>query len=343
MKIHFLCSSGSPTGLVPADIYGRGVGGAELAMMTLTEKLASRNHEVVVYNNPHRVGTYDGVRYAPVSEFRPDEDRDAVILYRTPHPSFKACKGRKVFWSCDQYTTGNFVHDIFDHAERIVCISPRHAEFFQKHYQLAENDPRVMVVNLGVRTQDYPKGVEKIPGRMIYCSVPARGLMNLHAMWPKIREKVPEAQLVITSDYRLWGAGPEDHQYRLSYMGLPGITYLGNIPRKDLCIEQLRAEMMVFPNEYDELFCISCAECAYARALPITSVVGALDTTNRFGVRIEGNPRSENFRSDFVRHVAWAYNNPLDADVMRDTCKLHALTDFNWDALVLIWEQQVLV
>ena len=37
LKIDLLCNDGSPIGVTPLNIYGRGVGGAELSMMTLME------------------------------------------------------------------------------------------------------------------------------------------------------------------------------------------------------------------------------------------------------------------------------------------------------------------
>jgi glycosyltransferase involved in cell wall biosynthesis len=341
MRIHFLCSSGSPIGLTPPDIYSRGVGGAELSLMSLAEKLAQRGHEVVIYNDPKKPGDYDGVRYLPLKQYNHADERDAFVLFRTPHHTVTGARGKRIFWSCDQLTVGNFKKDIFPHVDKIVCISERHAHYFKDNYQLQRDDPRLYITNLGVRAQDYGD-VEKVPGRMIYCSVPGRGLMQLANMWPKIKESVPHATLVVTADYRLWGTAPGDHEFRLKMMGMDGVMYLGSIGRLDLCTQQQMAEVQAYPCTYDELFCISSAECQYAGAISVTSNLGALPWTNQLGVRVDGMPGRGDFDNAFVEAIAKLYKQPELADTIRRTCQLHAASEFSWDTIALLWESEVL-
>ena len=63
LKIDLYCNDGSPLGVTPPDIYGRGVGGAELSMMSWAETMARRGHQVRIYNNPLALGVHDGVEY----------------------------------------------------------------------------------------------------------------------------------------------------------------------------------------------------------------------------------------------------------------------------------------
>ena len=349
MKIDFLCSSGSPIGAVPADIYGKGLGGAELSLMTLAEVLAKRGHEITIYNDPTSVGPQYGVNMMPLSAYNHASQRDVLVLFRTPHHTFGAAIGKKVFWSCDQFTSGDFESDIIRYADKVVCISPRHAQYFEENYHINANDPRMFITNLGVRTWDYPEpiqtldsGFEKKPGQMIFCSVPGRGATQLSEIWPRIKDSVPYATLVITSDYRLWGHDAGDHEFRLKFLGMNGVNYLGNVSRHELCRLQASSEVMVCPNTYDEMFCIACAECAYAGAVPVTSTYGALPTTNKFGIRIEGDPVHKPFQIEFANKVIRLCKDPELMAIYRHNTQVHAKTDFNWDVIALLWEQQVL-
>ncbi len=232
MKIDLYASSGSPIGLIPADITGRGVGGAELAMMTWAETMAGRGHDIRIYNDPRQPGGYDGVIYLNKSEYAPREARDALIVFRTPMTELRATQaGIKIFWSCDQFTSGDFSRDIFPYVDRAVCISPHHVDYHRTYYHV--EDSKIGHIDLGVRLAEYRQDYEKIAGRCIFCSVPDRGLNVLRVIWPQIKERMPGASLVITADYRLWGAANAgNHQHRLEWLSLPDVTFLGTIPRE---------------------------------------------------------------------------------------------------------------
>jgi hypothetical protein len=58
--IHFLANDGSPLGVTYKSIWGQdgrlGVGGAELAMLTLCGGFEKRGYDVTLYNNPNEGG-----------------------------------------------------------------------------------------------------------------------------------------------------------------------------------------------------------------------------------------------------------------------------------------------
>lgn len=335
LSIDIYANDGSPLHIAPPDIYGRGVGGAELSMMTWAETMAARGHTVRVYNNPPRPDTYDGVTYYQQRDFNPSEYRDVFIVYRSPNPFVKiANSGVKLHWSTDQYTIGNFGVDIFPHVDRVVCISPFHVQYHKVRYGVA--DDKIGYFDLGVRIKDYPEGVEKVKGRCIFCSVPDRGLQVLRAVWPRIKERAPHASLVITSDYTLWGAGPLDHQHRVRWLGQEAVAYVGKVPRHELAKLQLEAEVHAFPCTYEELFCISAAECQSAGAVPVTSAIGALSTTNQWGTLISGHPTDTNWQRQFVEVVVnWLQVGPPPGMVES------ARARFDWELICDKWEHLI--
>ena len=336
MKIDLYCNDGSPIGVTPPDIYGRGVGGAELAMMSWAETMAARGHQIRVYNSPVQGGTYDGVQYLPQGAFAPQEKRDVFVLFRSPSPHLRVTVAAvKIFWSCDQYTVGNYERDIFPFVDKVICISPYHEKYHNEHYNGGGHyNGKITHIDLGVRLEDYNKEVEKIPGRCIFCSVPGRGLELLRMMWPEIKRRRPDASLVITADYRLWGAPtPRNHEHRLSWVGQPDVSFLGKIEREKLAQEQLAAQVHAYPCTYEELFCISSAECQVAGAISVTSDMGALATTNE-GRTIPGNLLSQDWQERFINTVVLA----MDDDKQREEMQSAARERFDWGRICEEWE-----
>ena len=253
----------------------------------MCEEWHKRGDEVVLYNNPM---TPNGSPFEQrkINDFDPNESRDVLITFRAPNPRSISAKGLRVFWSCDQYTTGDF-KQFAPYMHKIVGISPFHQRYFQDIYQIKN----MIVIDLPVRIQDIldAPAQERVPNRLIFTSVPDRGLKNLWRYWPQIKKRCPDATLVITSDYRLWGAGELNGDHRISWMHMDGVAFLGAIPRRTLIQEELKADVQAYPCTYDELFCISNAEAQCAGIYPVTSDMGALATTN-MGRIVPGNPMS---------------------------------------------------
>lgn len=341
LKIDVLCPSGSPIGVVPADIYDRGIGGAELALLSWAEEMARREHRVTIYNDPRDRQDYRGVQYRPINEYNHADERDVMILFRCPHHTFSAARGLRVFWSCDQYTIGNYNSEIFPYAHKIVCISNFHQEYFRVQYGLKKD--RSTVIRLGVRAEDYvdARTIPKIKNRMIYCSVPGRGLDQLARMWPTIKERIPDASLVITSDYRLWGLPTAQNQeYRLMLADQPDVIFLGKIPRLDMCRHQKEADVQAYPCTYEELNCISVAECQVGGAVPITSDVGAVDETNVYGQKVNGMPGQGNFNSRFIDKLHLMCVERRDIlEKARELSYNSLRGEFNWTAIAVQWEE----
>lgn len=310
MKIDVLTNDGSPLGVTEKSIFGEdgrtGVGGAELALLTLCRMWQFYGNQVTLYNDPNRPGA-STFEQRPIDSFNPMEDRDVLIIFRSPNHRSLDAKGLKVWFSCDQATMGSF-KEFSQTVHKIVTISPRHAEFFRIQYGIGNT----ITIDLPVRTWEYKEKVEKIPKRCIFTSMPDRGVVQLRDVWGRIVEQVPDASLVITSDWRLWvdWAGEENiRQYRAAFAQLPRVTYRAAINRKELIQIQQEASLHLYPCIYDELFCISVAESQVAGTYPITSDCGSLGTTN-MGRIIHGNAQDINWQTAFVKQAVELLNDP---------------------------------
>lgn len=336
MKIDILCHDGSPMGVTLEDLYGSanrvGVGGAEYALLTLCEAWTDAGHEVVVYNDPKNPA---GSRWEhrAVSTFDPNGQRDVILTFRAPNPLAIFARGMKVWWSCDPYTRADADFKKFSgHMEKIVTISPRHQRYFEATYGIKKSIP----IDIPVRTQDLNVEVERVPKRCIFTSVPDRGLSVLRQCWNSIKQAVPDVSLVITSDYRLWGAGALNDNHRATWLMEPDVKFLGAISRAKLVEEQLKAELLTYPSTYDELFCVAVAEAQACGVYPVTSDTGSLPTTN-MGTVLSNTPT---FKTEFIDTVVELLKNP-DLDNMRSDVRQDAVNRFSPEAILEEWNEKI--
>ena len=338
MRIHILCRDGSPLGVTSKTVWGDefriGVGGAELALITLSEEWTKVGHEVVLFNDPHKYGDSEFEQRA-VGTFEPMEDRDVLIVFRSSNKRVAGAKGLKVWWSTDQFTTRDY-REFAQFVDKIVCISPYHQKYFAETYGITNT----VSIDLPVRIEDYKdKEYEKIPYRIIFASVPARGLENLWRMYPGLKKKIPELSLVITSDYRLWGSHAGGNEmFRPKWVSYEGAQFLGAIPREQLIQEELSAEAMLYPCNYFELFCISVAEAQFAGAYPITSAIGALETTN-MGTLVGVDPNNPHNDKLFVDALVDLFADRTRLQTLQDEIAEKAYNRFRPEVILKQWDE----
>ena len=336
MRIDILCDNeegASFLGVTMKTMWGEdnqiGVGGAELALLTMCEGWHNAGHTVTLYNNPRDNESLFEQRHT--DRFDPHASRDALIVFRSPCARAILADGLKVWWSTDQYTRGKF-KEFHKYMDRTVCISQFHSEYFAHTY----NIHNAHVVDLPVRTHDYENsGVQKIQNRFIFTSVPDRGLDNLWRMWHSIKKSIPDASLVITSDYRLWGVGEaRNEKHRVRWLQHDDIHFMGAIPRKKLLEEELKAEIFLYPSSYEELFCISVAEAQVAGAYPITSAIGALPTTN-MGTVLHVDASDPRNDVTFIANVMEIDRNKISE------LQEKAIKRFNVDNIIKQWDERI--
>lgn len=337
MIIHVLTNDGSPLGVTHKDIFGEsgriGVGGAELALLTMCEGWTKSGHEVVLFNDPLRSGESPFEQRA-IDSFEEGAKRDVLIIFRSPNPRTIRTEGFKVWWSCDQQTVGDF-RQLSKQVQKIVTISPFHTEYFKATYGI-EN---ATSIDIPVRTWEY-ESIEKVPNRIIFTSVPDRGLEYVHKIFPRIREQIPDASLVVTSDYRLWGVtSPMNDRYVRDFMLMDGVQFLGGVTRKRLVEEQLKGQVHLYPCVYDELFCIAVAESQVAGTLPITTPKGALGTTN-MGVLIGADARDQRVQDAFVEKTVEYLRNP-ELPTIQSELQAMAKERFSLDRILRLWDEEV--
>ena len=340
-KLAIVCRDGSPLGVTEKTLHGLdgrlGVGGAELALLTMCGAWKYYGYDVTLYNDPKEIGA-SSFRQLPVSDFDPQGDNDIVIFFRSPNPELaQKVKGKKYWWSCDSYTIDDF-RAFRAMVDKVVCISPYHAKYFRDMYGITD----AIAIDLPVRTWEYKDKIQKIPKRCIFTSIPDRGVMELHAAWPLIHREVPEASLVITSDWRLWADWCTEEQirhFKLSYAHHPNVTYKGAVKRSELIQIQMEADVHLYGSTFEEQFCIAVAESQVAGVFPITNDTGALPTTN-MGRVIHGNAQDAQWREVFVKNAVELLTDPK-LEQKQEWLRQVSLKRFSVENIINKWEELI--
>ena len=279
MKLAWVYSKGRPENWVTRAFEGQALGGSEGSMLHYAREFVRLGHEVTIFTPGATACELDGVQWKDTNDGMCQQRFDVAIALRFPEELPGMLAPLKVLYCCDPEIVElpEFVENGFVNV--VITISNYQTELFQSQHPIPRD--LYLVSNAGIVYSDYiNKGVKKVKGRCIYCSVPARGLDALVQAWPLIREKVPYATLHVTGGFELWGMNiPIERQAALqTLMTLEGATYLGVIPREDLVREQLEAEVMLLPGRTDspEMCCISAMECSAAGAMLVVGKIGAL-------------------------------------------------------------------
>lgn len=265
------------------DLDGAGVGGTETALIHISRQMALAN-DVTVFNRTAREGVFHGVTYRNIARLGPGEEWDAFVLLRGRLDSLPEVRARtKVYWCIeeDAVLVGDW-NRVLPYVDAVFTISPYHTQELTRRCAV----PRGIIheTRLGICRDEYARPLPKEPGKLIYCSVPGRGLPSLASVFPRIRTEHPGARLVVTSDYSLWGRAAGSEGYRDLFAGMPGVEFLGNIPRPRLIEEQKTSVLHVYPCTVAELFCLASIECQAAGTPTVGTALGALNTTVADGV-----------------------------------------------------------
>jgi glycosyltransferase involved in cell wall biosynthesis len=295
--VRFLCDFGPA--FTGADFRGVGVGGTESCVVLLAEELARRGARVVVANNVTDVTSERGVTYQPLHS--PDAGpSDIVVLWK--HWSDVAVNhgGRKIFLWTDVHVTDPRT---LRRAREWADISFTLSRFqYERLLAVSGRDKLLSLDGAPIAVDDYAGDVAKKEPLLLYCSVPDRGLYYLKELFPRIRRRVPEARLAITSDFSLWGAQPAKASFQRFFEGHEAVDYFGHVSRHELVALQRRARVMAYPCNFPEGFCLAAAECCAAAAVPVTTKGYALvESVADGGVLIPGHPRGWLYRRRFVR------------------------------------------
>jgi len=285
----------------------RGLTGSEIGFVRIAEELQALGHEVELYTEATQ-RKWQGMFVSSLSDRRSD-DHDVAIAINEPDllRGFPHAFG---VWDC-WLNDVTFCQPGFDeHVDLAISPSLAHLEQVKtnplwRHVHVTPTTPRGMhvydphemdweMIPLGCDPEKYA-GFEKIPGRVVYCSSPDRGLHWLLQEWAKIKRAVPHATLHIFYRLKDWMHSFDSTPYfppieslraRALYVAealrrMPdmGITVRDSVSRETIEREMAQAEVLAYPcdtTSWSEGFSCTILEACAARACPVITDCDAL-------------------------------------------------------------------
>ena len=346
------------------------LGGTQAALLHLAHELAKRGHEVHIFC---QAGTQvsEGVFFHPIPQLARFARQNPIDFLISVADELALKLGIPA-----RYTLA-WLHNDYPHlwtempdiraessrifatcCDRVIVTSDWQAQKLGSVFQLPHE--HLAVLPNGIQSDYFLNAPEPAqPPRILYTSVPNRGLELLLKLFPDLKAEQPELELHIYSSFKIWGLSDQKDQaaggaiYALA-KSIPGVFLHAAVPPAQLGKILSEGTLWTYPQKASqplpgsgglwveaETFCLAALE-AQAAGLPVVaSARGALSETVRHGetgLLIEGEPGSEAFNRAFKEAVIALLNDPQRRLQMGLTARTRALTEFNWSTVAQQWE-----
>ena len=329
----------------PQDYLERGLGGSESTLVLLAQALASNGHKVEVYNCCFKEGNYKGVDWKNLWRFDTTKHFDAVVSLRLleTFKTYNINSSIKAVWLHDESIKGAKKLDEDGTVNMWIFISETQKNIIQDKQNLKKEN--CFLTHNAFDEDIYNsklREIEKIKNRAIYCSAPDRGLNLLLDMWQEIKQKVPDASLVVTGSYSLWGISDEENERifeDIYSLELEDVYLFKRIPKLELAKLQAESEVMLYPTNFNEMFCISALECLASGTPIITSKRGALKERIQNGINgflIDEAFESNEYRKKFIECTISFFKSTNKRIYFDNSVK--SISKMNFEELAKKWE-----
>lgn len=335
----------------------QGVGGVETTYLELPDVLAGQGHEVFVFCRCDEEHTRGGVRFIPYGELARYEslEPDVVVTSRWFEPLYQFPKAKRIIWLQDAHFADPARPDAWTVADRVVCSSSWHRGYIANRYGQTIDAKKLRVVPLGIRKAAFAQAIRRDPLKVIYSSNPDRGLYILMEMWPELCERVPGLHMAITYGWeglRTWGSDPAwlakidgDQQRVEGWARAAGnVRITGRLRKADLYREMQSAAVCLYPNNFQETFCLTALETQAAGTPMVTTGWGALTTTldNCANVLIPLDPFSPEYRRQFIDAAVDLLTNRMGLASASAACRDHvANAALDWRDIGEAWQRMM--
>lgn len=294
----------------PDSLQEGGIGGSETAVINMAKTWAAIGCQVVVYSA--HTGIWDKVFYRHIDRFHPEQPSDVFISWRWPL-SFQYQRPQAtttILWMhdlfCEMQVPGYARNEIpqewADRIDHVMVLSEFHKKWVGgMHPNLKD---KIIITRNGIDPSRFiGKDIKKQSHKYFYSSSYDRGLEELLAVWPKIKEAIPDAELhvaygtqVTEMIYReMRNAKKLNELYRMLNLmkTLPGVTHHERLDQEALADLQLSCEAWLYPLQpthpnkeggFLETYCITAQEAMAARCKIISRKNGAIPETVKHAI-----------------------------------------------------------
>lgn len=334
----------------PQSIKKNGIGGSETMACEMAKKLAAFGHRVKVYSGcgPHGEGIYDGVEYYQSHKYQ-DVVCDVLIISRRTDmlaDKYNVTAKLKLLWVHDVYAL-NATNELLLKADRILVLSEWHKQNVINHHNL--HPDHIIITNNAIDLNRFNKSIVRNKFKAINSSSPDRSWPVLLDCWPKIKEKVPEAELHLFYGFKNWehsaqySPGHAELIYHLKSkidsLKSQGVVYHDRVNQEQLAEEMLSAGVLLYPTWFFETYFIGGAEAQAAGLRIVSSPIAAINETvgDRAFALISGDWMTKEYQDKFIESAVAALSKEDESD--RIAIQQYAANNFGLESLSKNWEK----
>jgi len=351
--------------------WTKGIGGSETSHIECAVRLRRRGFAIESWSPLGGIDFHDTEPPIPWYDsmgggFRA-RDYKVLINYRSPELfDTRKPKGAK-WWLVAQDTDyPTLTPERIEKIDRYICLCKKHAQYTQEKYPalrgktyISSNGVRSELIRelvAGREVRNPVTGVaikpqERNPKRMFYASSPDRGIKLILENWFRIKERVPDAEIVVAYGLdnmeviirkmagRDWRA--EYARELESLFQQEGVQFTGRIDQGRVYEEWLQAGVCPIFTDFPETNMICCQEAQALGAWPVSNDLWAPGEFVQYGRKFQGVPQ----KSQVLLHTMLsalcdemvADQNTWERKDWRCEMQEWALKQFDWERTVSQW------
>gem|GEM_PF-1201966 len=335
----------------PASIA---LGGSETAAVSMARALRRQGHQVTVFCVIDQPRTVAGVDFLPAATVRSHlaaHDCDVFLSCRYHDVLRQGVPARLIgMWHHDlpSHDLLSWVGDGLAKSDFSLFVSQFQLAAYEtcfpgigRHSILTSNGVDFEAVEEVMR---HP-GPDTSAPRFIFGSRPERGLhFLLNRIWPRLRERLPTAELVLSS-YAAACFDPALQPYydacEALLRGSRGITSCGALTRREFWSTLIGCRALIYPGDSAETSCMVALE-AQALGVPVvTSARFALTETVAFQDTLVAEPwGTDAYVDSFVAKVCRLLADETFDRAAREAGRRHVIREsHSWDAIAARWSE----
>jgi glycosyltransferase involved in cell wall biosynthesis len=308
MKFAFLPQSCLP--FHDATLNERPLGGTETAVIRLARALDSFGHDVTVFTTVENPPLSSPL-YLPFRAIADLGPVDVLVAVRDWQPVLLPLGARcRCFWtgdSSDQLSNAGLGdRRVAAAIDFFLAVSEWHRHRMCEHSGFPRE--KSALLRNGVELELFQGEEQRVRKRLIYSSTPYRGLQYLPGIYRRIKERHPDAELLVFSSFDVYaglklpgGALQEYEKIKTELQKLPDCHVHGSVTQARLAREFMKSSLLAYPNTFEETSCITALEAQAAGCAIVTSDRGALrETVGAAGILISGEASDEQYQDEFV-------------------------------------------
>jgi glycosyltransferase involved in cell wall biosynthesis len=290
----------------------RPLGGTETGVARLARALNGLGHEVTVLTadvNP----PLSNPLYVSIDAVRDLGPVDAFIAIRDwKHLLAPIQAKRKLLWTGDSdeqpYSIGLGDRRVVEQTDLLLTVSTWQSQVLCERSGFPRE--KTFIMGNGVDLELFVGAEERVRKRLIYSSVPYRGLQLMPEILEALVERHPDLEFhsfggFAVYDDRVHENDKRDHQALLERLSrFPQFHNHGNVTQRQLAREMMRSSILAYPNTFAETSCITALEAQAAGCAIVSSALGAMpESVGDAGILITDAPGSPEYTRNFVDAV----------------------------------------